>query len=73
MERGNSWIEVRDGGTNRLLFLYDPWRRLVSVKGKGMRAAVLVDLVFYDRLLGVGEVGAAVDGSERALECPERP
>lgn len=42
------WVEVREPATGKLLFLFDPERRLLSIKPNGFKDAVLVDLQDYE-------------------------
>lgn len=73
-----NWIDVRDGGSNKLLFRYDPGRRLVSIKHSGMAGAVVVDLVFYDAMLeqdegedGAGAILGAVNRGTHGKTLPD--
>lgn len=68
------WIDVRDGTSNRLLFRYDPARRLVSIKHSGMAAAVVVDLLLYEPdegEKGGGAILGAVNGGVHGKTLPD--
>jgi hypothetical protein len=41
-----SYIDIREPGTGKFLFKYDPERRLIQVQRRGIRT--IIDLAAYD-------------------------
>lgn len=46
------YIDVREPHTDKLLFRYDPERRIIEIQSRGVKTTV--DLTRYD---GTGEIG----------------
>jgi len=46
------YIDVREPHTSKLLFRYDPKRRIIEIQSRGVKTTV--DLTQYD---GTGEIG----------------
>ncbi len=47
------YIDVREPHTGKLLFRYDPERRIIEIQSRGVKTTV--DLTRYD---GMGEIGS---------------
>ena len=59
----HGYVDVR-GADNKLLFRYDPYRRLIQIQRNGRHTRQVVDLQEYDDLLFLNLDGPEAEESE---------